>query len=250
MTGIDPSSHQTFMSFKPQIPEDHQELVIICGSCGTPRIVIKKCGKRSCIYCRDKGVTITLARKGLLRKKPEGIRFMTLTLKTLPDMNRETLDFVRDKFRKLIRRKGWKKYVCGGLYVIEITKVKEGFHYHFHILYQGKYFPYGELQYLWKQVTGQSYIIWLSALKDASNAFSYLLDYVTKCEVGNISKEEYDSTFKGVKLVQFFGSWTKIHGIKTKCKCKNCKKSNWVMEYEYRWMNPGLYIGNIGGDDT
>jgi len=250
LTGIEPSSHQRYLTLKPQIPEDHSEFWIVCGKCGEPKKIIPNCGSRTCIYCRDKTITKTLARKNMQKRKAENVRFMTLTLKSLPNLDRRTTDIVRGYFRKLIRRKGWKKYVTGGLYVIEVTRTNQGYHYHFHVLYQGKYFPYPELQYLWKKITGESYIVWLSSISDASGAFNYLLDYVGKVEKGNIKREDYDRAFKGIKLVQFFGTWTKIKGIKLSCKCKKCKESDWLMPWEYKWDFKDHYIAQGGGDTS
>ena len=194
-------------------------------------------------------MTKILRRKGLDKGVCDDIRFMTLTLKTFPALNRETLDTVRKYFQNMIRRVGWKKYVLGGLYVIEVTRVRNGYHYHFHILYYGFYFPWDELRSLWKKVTQHSWIVHVSRVQNGKKAFDYCLRYVTKCEKGNIEPSEYELIFHGKKLVQFFGCWTKLRSIKLPVLCSECGSSNWIVEWELygHWTSIESYKG--GGDD-
>ena len=174
---------------------------------------------------------------------------MTLTVKSELNFGREEIYKIRGYFRRLIRLRSWKKHVIGGLYVIEITHTKNGFHFHFHILYQGEYYPFEKLRYDWKYITGDSYIIWISGVRDSQNSFDYLLDYVTKSETGNIPREVFAREMKGIKLVQFFGVWTKIKGIIKKSKCKICNASNWISQFDCGEFYT-CYAGDLKRENT
>ena len=175
-----PSSHLTYTSNKVPPPIGHKGFGIYCTSCGHWRSAYANCGNRCCDYDRMKSINKTLRKKGLLNAGYKDIRFITLTLKPIQELSVEKMNEVRDYFRKLIRRKNWKKYVTGGLYVIEVTKSAAGYHYHFHILYRGSYYPYQELRSTWNDVTKGSYIVWVTRCKDLKHSFDYLLYYVSK----------------------------------------------------------------------
>lgn len=249
-TVFEPSSQLTFRHTFADFEKTHKRVELFCGKCGSHKTVIQNCGSRSCDYCRNRVVTKILKRKGLDKGIDGNIRFMTLTLKTLPDLNRVTLERVRNYFRKLIRRVGWKRYVLGGLYVIEVTRVKSGYHYHFHVLYYGHYFPYAELQSLWYRVTNGSYICWITAVQDGKKAFDYCLRYVTKCEKGNIDSAEYEYIFHKIKLVQFFGCWTKLKQQKIHIPCRECGFDAWITEYEIMSFERQPWGTSRGGDDS
>jgi len=228
----EPSSHCNHASYPDDIPPGHELGCIICCHCGLKRFFVKNCGSRLCPYCRKKVVFKTLSRKGLLDGRIRGLRFMTLTIKSVPELNHQVVDMIRGYWRRLIRRKLFKKYVQGGMYVIEVTKTSKGYHIHIHCVYIGSYFPYMELRRIWKQITSGSYICWISRCKDSSAVFAYMAKYMTKTDLGGIESSEYLAVFKGIKLLQCFGLWTKLKKIKEVYCCSNCHFSDWMpMDY-------------------
>ena len=237
-SSIIPSSQLLFSGFKSSPPPNHEKGLAVCESCGTPKIFTKNCGKRTCVYCRTKSIRATVARKGDLMKRLRGCRFMTLTLKSEKELSPDKIKQVRSYFQKFIRWKLWKKYVFGGLYVIEVTYTKSGYHYHFHILYEGQYFPWAELMNGWKRATKGSYIVYIERPQEAKKVSEYMLDYVTKVEKSNIPKEQYSEVLKGIKLVQFFGIWTKGKSIKLKAVCPFCHTSNWMHPFDVERYYP------------
>lgn len=231
-----PSSHLDYFDQFLPIPRDHDYMYIFCAHCGEGKKFVENCGDRLCPYCRRKSVRKTLAKKGMVGSQLPNIRFMTLTLKPIPDLTRERVDEVRGYFRKLIRLKTWKRYVHGGLYVIEVTQTEKGYHYHFHVLYQGKYFPFLELRRIWKKVTNGSYIVWIKRCRDLKKSMDYLLYYISKIEKGNIPESDFVKAFKGIKLIQFFGIWCRLKGCVEKALCKLCGSTDWISWFDY--MSP------------
>lgn len=231
-----PSSHSPRESQSIPVPDDHKTRSIWCSHCGHKKTFVMNCGSRTCEYCRLRSIKKTLNKKGLLKRIPADLRFMTLTVRSFGELSVERVQQCKNYFRRLIRLKGWKKYVTGGLYAIEVTKNQAGYHYHFHVIYSGKYFPYAELRHLWKKVTGDSYVVWISRIYDAEKSFAYVLKYISKVEKGNIDKTLYATAFKGIKLVQFFGTWCRLTGTKEKIKCPICQGDDWWSEFdEYRF---------------
>jgi len=231
-TSIIPSSQLIFSGIKNQPPPSHEKGAAVCASCGNFRVYTKNCGDRTCIYCRAKSIKRTVGRKPGLMKKLRDIRFMTLTVKSRAEFSAEEIKEIRKYFQKLIRRKLWKKYVTGGLYVMEVTHTRAGYHYHYHILYEGKFFPWAELMVEWKKVTQGSYIVYIERPKEIKNTTNYVLDYVTKVEKSNIPKHEFAEVMKGIKLVNFFGCWTKGKSIKLSQECAICHKNNWLSPFD------------------
>lgn len=228
------------------VPGNHQTRSIVCTGCGNKIKVVMNCGDRTCPYCREKSVKKSLSKKGLLDRRIEGLRFMTLTVKSVAEFNREEIDKIRDYFRHLIRRKLWKKYVLGGMYVIEVTHTNKGYHIHLHILYSGKWFPWAQLMRIWKEITDGSYIIWISKVKDSTAAMNYVLGYISKVDKSNVDKTLYLKVVKGIKLLQFFGTWVKMHVQKKPCTCKMCQGTEWMLDLmllpkffnDYDWFSP------------
>jgi hypothetical protein len=219
-------------------PEDHKTRTIACIGCGHQKTITMNCGLRTCQYCREIVIRRALARKGILNKRLTGLRFMTLTVKSVQSFTQEEVQKIREYFRKLIRRKDWLKCVQGGLYVIEVTQTSKGYHIHLHILYSGKYLPWSMLQKHWKQITGGSYIIWISKVHDSKNAVNYVLGYISKSEKSNVNKEDFLRVMHGIKLVNFFGTWVKMKAEKKPCICPKCQATEWVIDYQ---LNPKFF---------
>ena len=83
---------------------------------------------------------------------------------------------------------------------------------------------------IWKEITDGSYIIWISKVKDSTAALNYVLGYVSKVDKSNVDKKLYLSVTKGIKLLQFFGTWVKMKIEKKPVECKQCHKSEWVLD--------------------
>ena len=126
-----------------------------CEECGGETVFgPHRCKLRYCPVCgvglaRDleKRVTKIVARM----RSP---RFLTLTVPSGPDL-KERLDFLRKAFQRLRRSKVWKRYVRGGVAVLEITGGRRrGWHPHVHVIVDGKFIPKPELVVAWQKATG------------------------------------------------------------------------------------------------
>lgn len=227
---IIPSSHQDLLDLCEKLGPNHKVISVQCAHCGTVKHFISNCGSRLCIYCRTKSVNRTLNRKGLLGKRLNNLKLLTLTIKSEDMLSNSNVVKIRDYFRKLIRRSFWKKAVTGGIYCIEVTKTKNGFHYHIHVVYSGKFMHWAIIRQHWYDITKGSYIIHVKKATDAKGSMNYLAKYISKVESGQIGLDQYEMAFKGIKLLQYFGSWYKLTTVKLSPICKKCGSSDWLQD--------------------
>lgn len=145
---------------------------------------IARCRSRLCPFCAK-------ARSGALAGKLRKVlahardpRSLVLTLKSTNRPLADELARLKDSFRKLRRVKAWKAHVTGGAYAVEVTyNPKTGqWHPHLHILIDGSYFPHAELVEAWNAATGDSYIVWIEAVRDHGRMAGELAAYCGKPE--------------------------------------------------------------------
>ena len=102
------------------------------------------------------------------------------------------------------RRKEFKEHVTGALRVCEPTWREErgSWHLHFHVIYEGQYWPQAELQSLWESCGGGIVDI------RAATSVDELLKYALK--TANVPRErvvEWAQAMHGKRDVEFLGSW-------------------------------------------
>lgn len=183
---------------------------------GTYSIKCDLCKDRMCTPCQT--ARSNIIRRNLMPLIKGGItRFITLTLKSRPGSLREQMNRLVKCFRALRNRAIWKECVSAAASVIEITYNPDTkcFHPHIHILCRGKYLPKPLLVNLWKQITGDSFIVDIQMIRDEKKAAGYLAKYVTK----PISAELLDNqealaeaidALAGRRLVTTMGNWRGI----------------------------------------
>lgn len=221
-------------------------VTLYCSSCGHAHKVQITCEDRTCPDCRYISYKRLLNKYGSLLKgvSPNRLALITLTLKVNADSLSSKLDVIRKSWRKLIRRNAWKKYISGGLYVIESKKSQSGFwNVHIHCLVEVTYFrrnftifskgreqvkcdilhPDGtsltwqKLGDIWSKLTRGSYICDITPIQPYAGkdyysgtmgALRYVMKYLKKSPVLNESeRSEYNAVYRGVRIVHTFGSW-------------------------------------------
>jgi len=175
-----------------------------------PRPQIGWCRDRMCPSC-------TMQRAFRVRKKVadwlnrmDVVRFVTLTIRSTGGGLRPQIDALMDAFRKMRRRREWKRHVKGGLYVLEVTHSPEhGWHPHLHLLVTGTYWDQRKIQEEWSEVVGDLGIVDIRAVRERSSAVKYVSKYVSKqsspCGDDPRLIEEFAEAMQGVRLVDSFG---------------------------------------------
>jgi hypothetical protein len=147
-----------------------------------------------------------------------------LTLKVESYGNvQEEVDRIIASFRKLRKRTVWNGEK--GIASIEIVKKsEESWYVHLHILVDSKWMDQKELSDAWKEITGNSFIVYIKRVGgDQRSALREVLKYQTKIwELNEEDKEFVEKTFKHRRFVYTFGikrpEKTKFKGMK----CKIC----------------------------
>ena len=228
-----------------------------CEDCGQTYHMQIGCNKRTCIPCQAK-------RKIRLFKKYEPIiaqwqnneekqiQFLMLTHKNVHDIEIyeksrrgkklrdggkeeiikyssryvEKCDKQLKAFQKRLSRQGY--LADYGFVNKEMTWTKEnGYHYHNHVLFYGKKLDENNLRLMWKDVTGDSYVIGLKNVADFNDnkhSLNYLLKYVTTIEEHNEGIEAYYNSTKGVRYFNTFGKkyGKEMQPKKQKIICQEC----------------------------
>lgn len=185
------------------------------------RLAGSACHDRFCLPCaqeRSRHVALNV----LELTEGRRIRFLTLTLKASSDPLAAQLDKLYTGFQALRRRALWKQKVTGGVAFLELTwsHRTSTWHPHFHILIEGSFLPYQQIKSLWYEITGDSFVIDIRAIRDLRQASTYVTKYASKpfnnTFLGRDAQlDEAILALKGRKLLLTFGSWRGITLIET-----------------------------------
>lgn len=177
------------------------------------KLVGNYCHDRWCTPCATERAR-TIARNVLELAGPNRLRFMTLTLKAKPVSLEYRVGELRAYFSRLKRTTLWKRSVKAGIACLEVKRYKtvDGWHCHYHVLFQGKYIERLELARVWKIITTDSDIVDIRLAHDRKNVARYITKYVAKPLDMTYTRtddllDEAVLALKGVRLMDAFGSW-------------------------------------------
>lgn len=264
-------------------PSDCQGLLVrkfYCEGCGLWRPVQIACGDRCCPTCRKRAYKRLLARYSTrtAHLPKENLSLLTLTLRIRPGVNLQTqARRIRRAFVKLMRQAKMKRCVAGGLYGLEAL-LQEGprgtWNVHLHALVLthrpvsrwfseadgrwhsdwydgrgGKIRPQ-DLGALWLALTGDSFVVDITPIRDSLGAVSEVVKYLGKgvnLPAEGPWRRDYNEAFSGSRLVQPFGCFhkaSKAYEFETEdevwaeerpvFRCPNCGCTRWIHEYELR----------------
>jgi len=216
----------------PPPPPDalHPMKMILCGHCGHFFKVTLGCGDRTCPACRKKWYGHHFKMLVDLVSGWPSLRFMTLTLKNVPDsdFSKYHIKFLRKCFARLRAR--FPKVFSGGFYVVQDTNSGNGHHPHLHVLYDGLFIAQKDLKKAWSEITGGSFIVDIRAVPDPKGAVHYLLkDFLQAPRIRPEDRDTFNEVFKGSRMVQGFGRYSKTK-FRVPYKCPKCGESCWLDE--------------------
>lgn len=205
---------------------EHEHRTLICEHCGHSFKVLMDCGDRTCPVCRRKWFGRHF--KPLLRCMETWKRraTLTLTLKNVPDQlfTRKFVGKLRKCLSKLLHRKYFKQRISGGFYVVQATNKGKGWHLHLHVVFEGDFIDQETISKAWREITKDSYIVWVKNLVSSERALAYLLsDFQGGApRIRPQDQEQYNLVFKGSRLVQGFGKYAKFKLEKNLFPCPVC----------------------------
>ena len=200
-------------------------------SCGHSMVLNQHCKLRVCQDCSYHKRADWRGKYLPYLKKidPARLRFLTLTLKNRDNL-RDGKDELVQHFRTL-RLKKLPDHFKGGLVGYEAHEGADGlYNIHCHVLYHGDFIDQAELSDVWKRITKDSEVVWISSVRGKGykcryrnkrisaqqSALDYILKYVVKgvgvsVENADISAEfspswgadEWDNVEVGTDLSPF-----------------------------------------------
>jgi len=176
-----------------------------------------RCKVRGCPHCDRRTALKRKAEVTAYFRQMSQPRFMTLTLpgEFHTEVYEEGLDQLRLVWRRFRQRMGYKAHVDGAVYSIETTHTDKGWNWHFHVLFDGSYWPQADIQREWK-AAGGGHQVRINAANKGS--LRELLKYVTK-GVGVFESPRLVGQFvNGSKRKKFFGVVGRFYGQQTAVK--------------------------------
>lgn len=210
--------------------------ILQCESCGHQHKVVYHCKLRFCSHCASTKLNLYMGKwmPYLDTLDAVNVRTLMLSIKNVTDLQAGAKK-VLDCFNKLRHRKAYKALLEGGLRCIQAKPGKDGkWNVHLHCLYYGGYIPRAELSKDWKDITGDSWYVYVKAHRNVADALRYMLKYVTRGvlsdPVGWTGEDlvEFVVALSDMRLVQAFGCFLK-HGSKVYLVCPKCGESWWAL---------------------
>lgn len=199
-------------------------------------ILLKYFSPKNALVLGGKKETRNISLNEIMRDRLS-LRFMTLTVKNVPELTKDVVDNMKKVFRRFRRQKKVRKYVYAGLSVLEVTEKGNGWHPHFHVIYFGKYFPNKEehgrlLTECWQKACRglfETEITDVRPVKNLKKAFNELIKYCGKGSsiMDPIKEVDFLQVMKGRRLLSTWGFKEKI-GRKPKMVCPECGACDWT----------------------
>jgi len=171
------------------------------------------CHDRHCEACaaaRQKKIVLELT--SLMAGKR--CSFITLTLKHNAEPLREQLSRLIRCFRALRIKALWRHQVKGCAYFIELKRSGDGlaWHPHLHIIAECGYIAATDLSSAWRQITGDSFVVHIRRVEDATRDARYVAKYASKALDRSACAEErwLDEaviSLRGRRLMSTCGLW-------------------------------------------
>jgi hypothetical protein len=150
-------------------------------------------------------------------------KFITLTLTHHNIALSDQIDHLYNCFKLLRKSKLWKSHINGGVWFFQVKKSDRDnlWHPHLHILCVGRYLPQKELSEKWLNITTDSKIVDIRAVRDAKKTADYVARYATApCDLRKVDDDDmlelYD-TLHGRRICGTFGVGREIQLVPKKC---------------------------------
>lgn len=202
-------------------PQRRVQAFADCGSAawghwceGEPVVTCNHCRDRLCQPCQvARRARLVEAVLVAMAGADSRVRFLTFTLKHNATPLAAQLDRLYLAFRTLRRTRLWRDACTGGAFFLEVKVGDDGlYHPHLHVLAEGGFIDQRALSAAWHGITGDSFMVHITAVNDPMKRASYVTKYATKpCDSSVIRDpaklDEFLVAIKGRRLYQPFGAW-------------------------------------------
>lgn len=179
---------------------------------GRVRVASLQCHLRWCPLCAKVRTNYVSHQVQEWIQHTKYAKFITLTVKSNDDPIESQINHLYDSFKRLRKKKEWKKKISGGVWFFQITFNKESqqWHPHIHIIAIGKFYSKRLLSSHWLLVTGDSPIVDIKAVKDAKKAAQYAARYAAKpANLSNLEPSTSAELIMAMQSRRICGCWGK-----------------------------------------
>ena len=204
--------------------------------CCEQRICDRCCMKRGNVV-REKVIDI-LKHRNKTRTNKFSLLTLTKKMSNVRYLSPSEVKRFNKHVRKLINELFPKSDDCGALAVLEFGKK---LNIHAHIIVYGPYYPQSYISRKWKEITGDSYIVDIRAIRDHKVVANYLVKYIAKSPKFDNLKfySAYLKAISGVRRLHRYGIF---YGFKAgeveSIKCPYCGGG-----LRYLWTADPLNLG-------
>jgi len=237
------SDYARFIHTISQYNKDEARKIVTCGTrnrhyvcrdCEVSYPLPMRCGSKFCVFCQKlKGYKNYTALRTYLREYTHHgfLRFITLTWKNVPELTPELKQKYGNDWKKF--KSAMKRYglvFVRGIRVYEFKKTETGWNVHLHVLVYARYetpqkaiykqysryfskdgyINVGFLRKVWHNVTKDSYIADIRAVKSQDTGLKYVTKYVGKLDglfyLRDVEEiRQYDLFSRNLRIFQRFG---------------------------------------------
>lgn len=171
------------------------------------------CDVRACANCNIHRSRKALRTWGLVdddrKRRGKRLRFVTLTIRAVKGRSHaEARDLIKKTYVKFWRRKLTRHYMDGAVRKLETTwnEEKGWWHVHYHLVYEGKFWPQAELEDHWRSCVGgvEDGGADIRAAYDPKELFKYTLKHHG---VPDAQLVEWAQDMQGARELDFLGTW-------------------------------------------
>lgn len=220
----------------------HWKVRWTCRDCSTEWEDLWRCHLRVCPRCaRDRGRRL-FAEYGDLCDQP-GLKHLVLTVPNVQHLTRGAISDLRSNFRRLRRRKRFRRAWRGGLYSIEMTfSRRTRWHVHIHVLIEGGYVPQAQIREAWEEICGGQRVVWIQASRNSREVLKYILK-PGRDLLGDLGAiREFIEATRNNRLTHSWGSWYSqgVRIEKRKPECPDCGSTDVAFDIVPSVIEPDL----------
>lgn len=177
---------------------------------GLVRVLSSSCRMRWCPLCVRTKVGVIVKNLTPWIQKRCGPKFLTLTLKHSRTSLDEQVTRLYACFQQLRRRKYWKENVRSGVWFFQVKVSKESgdWHPHLHCVLDAEYMPHKVLKTMWLDVTGDSTIVDIKAVRDPKKVAEYVARYAARpCNLKDLTEAHQTEVVETLHGRRLCGKW-------------------------------------------
>jgi len=171
----------------------------------------EKCGNRICQKdaCVRSRISRTKRKYVEKVKQMKTPRFMTLTYAGHHELSFSVKNEIDGCWKTLSQYLRRKNAIFRYVKALELVQKEDGYYYHLHLIYDGKYIPFKKLQEKWLEYTKTTHRVSIERVKSRFKAVNYVTKYI--CKGSQIGLKIND--FIKIRKMQFFSSYGKFDPI-------------------------------------